>query len=171
MAKERVNYKSNKGPFSYNILRSTFLIVIAINIIMTIVATFMYPPLVTMPHFYSYILKLGIIVLIHIAIVMWATRPTVGYMVLRIAIRFGIIAALIEIVHISMENFAQLSAQAETISTGIFMMVLFLLFAISGYQITIYKRSALSGMLGAGLSAVVCMLIVMTYGLSQLFWA
>ena len=48
---------------------------------------------------------------------------------------------------------------------------LFLLFAVSGYRITLNKRNVISGMMGASWSTVVCMLIVMTYALSQLFWS
>jgi len=138
---------------------------------MAIIASIMYPPLLTMPHSYSYILELGVMLLLYIPIVMWATRPSIVLSTLRIATFFGAIAGLLEIVHISIENFGHLNAYAETVSTGIFMGGLFLLFAVSGYRITLNKRNVISGMLGASWSAVVCMLIVTTYGLSQLFWS
>ena len=160
-----------KGFVSLGTLRSILLVVIAINIIMTIIATVMYPPLLTMPHSYSYILELAVMLLLYIAIVMWATRTSIVLTTLKTATFFGIIAGLFEIVHISIENFGNLNAHAETVSTGIFMGGLFLLFAMSGYRITINKRNIISGMLGASWSSVVCMLAVMTYGLSQLFWS
>ena len=163
------NYKM--GFFSRSSLRSVLLVVIAINIVMTIIATFMYPPLLSMPHFYSYILELGVMLLLYIAIVIWATRPSIDLTTLRIATFFGVIAGFLEIVHISIEDFGHLNANSETIFTGIFMGGLFLLFAASGYRIAISIRNVVSGMLGASWSSVVCMLIVMTYGLSQLFWS
>ena len=138
---------------------------------MTVIAMFMYPPLLTMPHSYSYILELGAMLLINIAIVIWATKPSIVLTTLRIATFWGLIAGLLEIVHISIENFGHLNAQSETVSTGIFMGGLFLLFAVSGYQITLNNRNVISGMLGGSWSAVVCMLLVVTYGLSQLFWS
>ena len=79
---------------------------------MTVIATFMYPPLLTMPHSYSYILELGAMLLLYIAIVMWATRPSVNLTTLRIGTFFGVIAALLEIIHISIENFGNLNAHA-----------------------------------------------------------
>ena len=138
---------------------------------MAVIATFMYSPLLTMPHVYSYILELGAMHLIYIGIVIWATKPSIVLTTLRIATFFGVIAGLLEIIHISIENFGHLNAQAETVSTGIFMGGLFVLFAVSGYWITLNNRNAISGMLGGSWSAVVCMLIVMTYALSQLFWS
>lgn len=166
-----INYNKNFLSHSNLRLRLILLIIIAINIIMTIIATFMYPPLLTMPHFYSYILELGVMLLLYIAIVMWATKPSIVLTTLRIATSFGAIAALLEIVHISIENFGHLNAHAETVSTGIFMGGLFLLFAVSGYRIMLFKRNIISGMWAGSWSAIVCMLIVMTYGLSQLFWS
>ncbi len=162
---------NNKGFFTHNLLRRVLFSVIAINSIMTFIATFMYPPLLTMPHFSLYILELGVMLPVYFVIVVRATRPSIDITILRIATFFGIIAALLEIIHISIENFGHLSAHVETISTGIFMIGLLLLFAVSGYLITLNKRNVFSGMLGASWSAVVCMLIVITYGLSQLFWS
>jgi hypothetical protein len=164
-----INHK--KGFISHNNLRQVLLYVVAINIIMTIIATFMYTPLLTMPHFSLYILEIGVMLLVYILIAVLVTRPSIDIIILRIATFFGILAALLEIIHISIENFAHLSAHDETISTGIFMSGLFLLFAVSGFRITLNKRNVVSGMLGASWSAVVCMLIVMTFGLSQLFWS
>lgn len=161
----------NKGFLSHSALRLILLVVIAINIIMTVIAAFMYPPLLTMPHSYSYILELAVMLLLYIPIVMRATRSSVILTTLRTATFFGVLASLLEIVHISIENFGHLNARVETVSTGIFMMGLVLLFAVSGYCITLNNRNVISGMLGASWSAIVCMLIVMTYGLSQLFWS
>ena len=138
---------------------------------MAVIAMFMYPPLLTMPNSYSYFLELGAMLLIYIVIVVWATKPSIALNRLRIATFWGLIAGLFEIVHISIENFGHLSAQAATISTGIFLGGLFLFFAVSGYRITLDNRHVVSGMLGGFWSAVACMLLVMTYGLSQLFWS
>jgi hypothetical protein len=166
-----INTNDNKGFLSQGALRSVLLVVIGINIVMTIIATLMYPPLLTMPHANSYIFELGVMLLIYIAIVFWSTRPAIILNTLRIATFFGIIAGVLEIVHISIEDFGHLNGRAETVSTGIFMGGLFLLFATSGYRITLNNRNVVSGMFGASWSSVVCMLMVVTYGLSQLFWS
>jgi hypothetical protein len=165
------NIIDDKGFVSHVALRQILLFVIAVDIIMTGIATFMYHPLLTMPHFYLYILELGIMFPVYIVILVLGTRPSADIAILRIATFFGIIAALLEIIHISIENFGHLNAHSETVSTGIFMGGLFLLFALSGLKITLKKSSVVSGMLGAFWTAVVCMIIVMTFGLSQLFWS
>ena len=165
------NNIDDKGFVSNVALRQIMLCVIAVDLIMAIIATFMYRPLLTMPHFYLYILELGIMFPVYIVILVLGTRPSADIAILRISTFFGIIAALLEIFHISIENFGHLNARAETVSTGIFMGGLFLLFALSGLKIALKKHSVVSGMLGAGWTSVVCMLIVMTFGLSQLFWS
>jgi hypothetical protein len=152
-------------------LRFILLAVITINITMMIIAVSMYPPFLTMPHSVSYILESGIMLFLYIGIVIWATRPAVSPAILRMATFFGVIACLLEIVHISIENFGHMDSHTETISTGIFMLGLFLIFAVSGYRTMLYKRNIIPAMLAGSWSAIVCMLIVTTYGLSQLFWS
>lgn len=138
---------------------------------MAIVATLTYPPLLTMPNSYSYMLELAAMLLLYIFIVMWATRPSIIISQSKKAIFFGAMAGLLEIVHISIENFGHLAPRAETVYTGIFMTGLFFLFGVSGYRIAGDQRNVISGMLGASWSAVICMLLVITYGLSLLFWS
>jgi len=152
-------------------LRLILLVIIAVNLIMAIAAIFMYPPLFAMPHSYSYIVELGVMLLINIVIVTLVTKFSTDRKILRVSTFFGLMASLLEIVHISIENFGHLNAHAETVFTGIFMAVLFLIFGVSGFCITIYKRKIVSGMWAGSWSAVVCMLIVTTFGLSQLFWS
>ena len=168
---EKLSLDSKTKPFFHSTLRLVLLLVIAGNIGMAVIAMFMYPPLLTMPHSYSYILELGIMFLVYVPIVFWATKPSVAASTLQIATFWGVIAGLLEMVHISVENFGHLTARAETVSTGIFMGLLFLLFAVSGCRITLRNRNLISGVLCGSWSAVVCMLLVMTYGLSQLFWS
>jgi len=153
------------------ILRLTLLSVIAASTVMAIIATLMYPPLLTMPNSTSYILKLVIMLLFYGILVLRATSPATDQTILRVGTLFGLAACILEIVHILVENFGHLNARTETISTGIFMAGLFILFALSGYVVTRDKGNIASGMWCGSWSAVVCMLIVITYGLSQLFWS
>ena len=48
---------------------------------------------------------------------------------------------------------------------------LFSLFAVSGFRTAVNNRNFTAGILGGFWSTIVCMLLVMTYGLSQLFWS
>ena len=155
----------------YRILRLTLLSVIAASTVMVIIAALMYPALLTMPGSTSYILRLVIMLLLYVILVLRATIPATDQTILRVGTLFGVIACILEIVHILIENFGRLNARTETISTGIFMVGLFFLFGLSGYVVTYSKRNIISGMWAGSWSAVVCMLIVMTYGLTQLFWS
>jgi len=134
---------------------------------MIIIAIFMYPPLLSMPHSTSYILKLAVLIFLYVIFVILATKVITPQSILRIGTLFGAIAAMTEIIHISIENFGHLNARAETVSTGIFMVAIFLLFAASGYCVNLNKKNIISGLWTGLWSAVVCMLLVMTYGLSQ----
>ncbi len=138
---------------------------------MAILATLLYPPLLTMPNSATYILKLMIMLVLHSIFILWATRSPADQIVLRIGTLFGAIACSLEIVHILIEVFGSLNARTETISTGLFMISLFVLFGMSGYFAGSNKRNLISGVWTGLWSAVVCMLVVMTYGLSQLFWS
>lgn len=160
-----------KNHISHRLLRVNLLMLLAISIIMTIIATFMYPPLLTMPHFYSYILKLGLMLFLHTGIVILGTRHYFDLSALKTATFFGIIVSLVEIVHILIEDFGHMDGHTESVSTGIFMVGEFLLFGVAGFFVTLRKGSIIPGMLAGSWSSVVCMLIVMTFGLSQLFWS
>src|SRR5260221_837483 len=152
-------------------LRFTLLSLIAASMAMAILATLLYPPLLTMPNSATYILKLMIMLVLHSIFILWATRSPADQIVLRIGTLFGAIACSLEIVHILIEVFGSLNARTETISTGLFMISLFVLFGMSGYFAGSNKRNLISGVWTGLWSAVVCMLVVMTYGLSQLFWS
>ncbi|PWU04307.1 MAG: hypothetical protein C5B52_01735 [Bacteroidetes bacterium] len=124
-----------------------------------------------MPDSYSYIAEMGIILTIYIFIVILVTKFSTDRYILGVSTLFGVMAAILEIVHISIENFGHLNGHAEAVSTGIFMITLFLIFGVSGFYIAIRTKKISSGVWGGSWSAVVCMLLVMTYGLSQLFWS
>jgi hypothetical protein len=157
--------------FNYSMIRITFIGLIIVNFVVTIIATFMYPPLLSMPHSILYVLELGIILLVYIFLVIFITRNSTNQTIVRRGILFGLLASLLEIIHITVEIFGGLSSKAETISTGIFMFGLFIIFGITGFIITKNCRKIILGLLGGFWSGIVCMLIVMTYGLSQLFWS
>ena len=134
---------------------------------------FIYVPsfLLSMPHSILYVLELGIILLVYTFLVIFITRNSTNQTTIRRGTLFGLLASLLEIIHITIETFGGLSSKAETISTGIFMLGLFIIFGITGFIITKNSRKIILGLLGGFWSGMVCMLIVMAYGLSQLFWS
>jgi len=152
-------------------LRLALTIVIIVNITMVLIASFMYPPLLSIPGSNYYILKLLAILLLYCVGVLLVTKSSTNLYVLRTGTLFGILGSILEIIHILMENYGHLNQSAESISTGLFMVGLFLLFGLSGFVYTYEQRSIKGGIFVGTWSSVVCMLIVMTFGLSQLFWS
>ena len=72
--------------------------------------------------------------------------------------------------HITLENYGRLSARVESLSTGGFLVGLLLLWGIAGNRVARATGDLVSGVLAGSWSAMVGMLMAMTYGFSELFW-
>jgi len=77
---------------------------------------------------------------------------------------------MLEVVHITLENYGRLGARAESVTTGGFLVGLLLLWGIAGYRATRGTAAVGAGVLAGSWSALVGMLMATTYGFSQLFW-
>src|SRR4030081_1015150 len=91
-------------------LKKAILAVVLVNIIMSVVASYIYPPLYKMPNSVSYSAKLIFLLLLYIPLTTWTTNSHEQSIqsAIRIGAGFGLISALIEILHISIENFGHL---------------------------------------------------------------
>lgn len=71
-------------------------------------------------------------------LIWWATGPrgSLRQVVISKGALFGLISGGIEAIHIVVENFARFSGRTETISTGIFMLTMFLLWGAAGFHVT-----------------------------------
>ena len=108
----------------------------------------------------------------YVPIVVWATKGGNGRPVaaVRVGTTVGFTFGLLEILHILVENFAGLPPRAETISTGVFMFGLLVLLGVAGFRSVRQSPFGHSGSLAGTWAAVIGMLMVVTFGLSQLFW-
>jgi hypothetical protein len=146
-------------------LRSTLLFAIALSLMLIALPVSLYPPLLDLPGGWVSGAEAVVLLVVHASFLIWATRSAngLGWAVLSRAALFGLISATVEAVHISMETFVHLNARAATISTGAFMLSLFLVWAIAGYSAA-RSRISLGWRAGLG-SATFAMLLVSAFGL------
>jgi hypothetical protein len=153
-------------------LRTTLLPVIALNLVMVGIRVLLDPQLLGMPGGLQAALETAALLTVYALIVTWATRVDgpVAQVVVREGTVVGLVSGTLEVVHITLENYAHFNARVESVSTGGFLLSLLLLWSIAGYRVTRNTADLGAGLLAGSWSAMVGMLMAMTYGCSQLFW-
>ena len=170
----RIMETGNKADLKHRtVFRRIVLSVIILNITIIAITAFMYPPLLKMSNSWYYILKPVILLLMYIPMVMYITKISGPFAqtVISMGTTFGVISGMLEVTHISVENFGHLDSHTESVSTAIFMLGLFLLYGTAGFLLVKKRGTIVSGIQAGALAAGLCMLIVITFGLSQLFWS
>jgi hypothetical protein len=153
-------------------LRLALWAVIAQNLAMIGARVALDPQLLGMPGGLHIVLGPAVLLVEVAAFVGWATsrgRP-VDLAVLREGTTFGLIAGALEIAHITVENYGNLSPRAESASTGAFMLGLLALWAFAGYRVAGGTKATGPGLFAGSWCAMVGMLVTVIYGYSQLFW-
>lgn len=153
-------------------LRITLLLVIALNLVMVGIRVFLDPQILGMPGGLQSALEPAALLTLDALIVIWATNgdSPVSRAVVREGTIVGLISGTLEVVHITLENFGHFNARVESVSTGGILLGLLLLWGIAGYRVTRSTAEFGAGLLAGSWSAMVGMLMAMTYGFSQLFW-
>jgi hypothetical protein len=153
-------------------LRLVLLLGIALNLGMIGVQVFLYRPLLRMPGAGTFVVKPVIVLIIFALLVFWAARSNgpVHQSVLLTGATLGLITGALQIVHMTLENFVDLG-RANGITTLAFMFSAFLLWGIAGYRVARSTASVGSGLLAGSWSAIVCMLIVVTFGFVLMYWS
>jgi len=154
-------------------LRFALLLGIALNLVMIGVRVSIYPQFFRMPGSLTSMIEPVILLILYAPIVLWATSKggSVGQAVLLNGTSLGLASGVLEIIHISVENFARFSPRAETISTGAFMLSLLALWGTAGYLAARSASEVGAGLLTGSWSAMVGLLLTVTFGFSQLFWS
>jgi hypothetical protein len=153
-------------------LRTTLLLVIAFNLVMVGVRVLLDPQLLRMPGGLQSALEPAALLTLYALIGTWAMRgdSTVALATVWEGTAVGLTSGTLEIVHITLENYGHFNARVESVSTGGFLLGLLLLWSIAGYRVTRSTADLGAGVLAGSWSALVGMLMAMTYGFSQLFW-
>jgi hypothetical protein len=153
-------------------LRTILVPVIALNLVMVGIRVLLDPQLLGMPGGLQSALEPAALLTVYALIVIWATRgdSPVAQVVVREGTAVGLVSGTLEVVHITLENYGHFNARVESVSTGCFLLGLLLLWSIAGYRVTRSTADLGAGLLAGSWSAMVGMLMAMTYGFSQLFW-
>jgi len=170
IGRESMKNPSIAGFASMRVLRLSLLLGIALNLMIISTQVSAYRPLLRMPGGLMFVVEPVVLLIVYALLVVWATRGggQARQTVLRIGTPLGLISGGLEVVHITVENFASFSGRATSISTGAFMLGLFLLWLIAGYRVTRSTANVGSGLLAGSWSAIVGMLITATFGLMLL---
>ena len=153
-------------------IRTVLLLVIALNLAMIGIRVYLDPRLLGMPGGLQAAIRPSALLTFLAAIVTWATagRDPIAQVIVREGTAVGLLCGVLEIAHITVENFGGLDARAESKLTGVFLLGLLLLWGYSGSRLARITGRLGAGMLSGSWSALVGMLTAMSYGFSQLFW-
>jgi hypothetical protein len=155
------------------VLRIALLLSVALGLVMIPGRVALDPQLLGLPGGLQTTIAAAVTLVVAALVVFCATsaRGEANQEVIWDAAVFGVLSGVLEAIHITVENFGNLAAAAERISTGLFMLGLFLIWGVAGYRATRRISALEAGACGGAWAAIVGMLFTVTYGFSQLFWA
>jgi hypothetical protein len=146
-------------------IRVSLLIAIALNLLMIAARVFQYRPFLAMPGSITFIVEPAVLLIVYGLLVLWVTStggPT-RQTVLLWGTSFGLVAGALEVAHMILENFGGRIGENSTI-TLVFMFAAFLIWGLAGYRAARRTMSPWSGVLAGCWSAIVTMLLVVTFG-------
>ena len=154
-------------------LRLALLLDIAVILLFMVIRVCGYRPLLAIPGALRYIVQPALLLFAYALIVSRATtvRDTTVQTALEIGTAFGLLSGMISIAHIVQENYLQLDGRSTALATWAFILAMFLPWGVAGYR-AVRNTSAIGpGVLAGSWSALVCMLITVTFGFGQLLWS
>ncbi len=151
-------------------VRLTLLTIIMLNLAMIGGRVFSYRPLLAMPGGLKFVLEPPSLLILYALLVIWATsRPDAGRQrTLQIGTRLGLIAGIVQIVHMLLENLANFGVANGTVTLSS-MALTFLLWGLAGYRASRATTSTGSGVLAGSWSAMLTMLIAVSFGFALLY--
>ena len=157
---------SNNSFITIRTLRLALLTGVGLNLAMIGVRLFSYRSLIGMPGAFTLIVEPAVLLIMYALLVVWATgRSRTAYRIaLLIGTVFGLITGGMQIVHLCLENFLNLSGGANGIIALAFMVGMFLLWGSAGYRAARRTGVFSAGLLAGVWSAMVSMLIAVMFG-------
>ncbi|HZC79725.1 MAG TPA: hypothetical protein VE258_18365 [Ktedonobacterales bacterium] len=150
------------------LLRRWLLVVIGIDLGLLAVRAATYPTFFSMPGAASYLIAPVVALAIYAAVIcalpLLAARAPGAATALRVGTLVGLVGGAIDVVNITLESLLSLPQAVVTVTTGVAMLGLFLSFGVAGF---LGGRRAGSFGLGLGAavwSAVVAILLAVTFG-------
>ena len=151
-------------------IRLTLLFVIALNLAMSGIRVFLYRPFLEMPGALRFVIEPALLLLVYAATTLWATARTdpLRQRILQAGTPIGLIGGAVQIVHMSLENLLDFGAANGTV-TLLSMFLTFLLWGVAGYRASRTTKIPGSGVLTGAWSAIVTMLVTVTFGFALLY--
>jgi hypothetical protein len=144
-------------------LRVTILAMIAVDLLLIFLPVVQYPRVLALPRAWTFVLEPTLLLVAAAAVIVIARRSLDA--VIGSATAWGFLSGVISAVHIAQENYLHVSSNATAMLTWLFIIGMFVPWAVAGY------RSPGAGFLAGAWSAFVCMLLTVTFGWSELLWA
>jgi hypothetical protein len=151
-------------------IRACLLALVAANLLMIGTRVASYPPVLDQPRGALFVLEPTALLIVYAWLVSWATRGVTadGETALLIGSTCGIVSGVISISHIVQENYLEMSPASTRLVTWTFIIGMFLPWAVAGFR-TARKTGGLRfGLCAAVWSAVVCMVLTLSFGFAQL---
>jgi hypothetical protein len=150
------------------IIRWVLTICVVANFALIFACTQLHPAYLSFPGAISYALQPVTILFVNTVLILTFARR--NKFLLQNSFTWGVISGIVEITHIIFEHYDTMEVRLSRTVTIAFMLVLFISWCAASYQGTKVKASFRDGILSGMFSAMVCMLLVVAFGLSQLFW-
>jgi hypothetical protein len=150
-------------------MRVALLVGIALNLGLIGAQLLLYPPLLAQPNSARYIAEPLVLLVAYVVIVYGATAASAGAAsarraTLSLATVFGLVTGALWLVNLTLETFTKLSGLGLRASAP-FLLGAFVLWGVAGLKRASQTRAFGSGLLAAVWSAMICVLLTITYGL------
>ena len=161
------NLENDARPFIFRraFLAFGLLAFVAINLGMVAVGVGRYPAFFSQHGAHTFVLKPVCALLTYAVAIIFMARRNGPYRdsILRAAMVFGGLTGTIEVINIGIENGVPYAVRGPVVPIG-FMLTIFTIWGIAGFQIARSLRSVRAGSLVAVFSAGICMLIAVAAG-------
>ncbi len=165
---ERLTYM--KAAAGVSTVRLALLLGIILNLAMIGVRVFFYRPLLVMPGGLKFVIEPAVLLIVYALLVVWATSRAdpLRQRILQIGTPLGLLGGMVQIVHMLLENLVNFGAANGTVTLSS-MLLTFLLWGVAGYRASHTTKSIGLGALTGSWSALVTMLVAVTFGFALLY--
>ena len=151
-------------------VRLTLLLGITLDLAMIGIRVFLYRPLLAMPGGLQFVVEPVLLLIVYGLFVVWATSRTnpLRQIIVQLGTSLGLIGGIVQIAHMSLENLVDLGPANGPV-TLLSMLLTFLLWGVAGYRAVRATTVTRSGVLAGSWSALVTMLLTVTFGFTLLY--
>jgi hypothetical protein len=152
------------------IIRIGLLFFVVLNLIMIMIRVTLYPQVLAMPGGMTSVVELVVLLIVYAVFGVAATKSLTTHRrtSLLVGTVLGIVSGFISVAHIVQENYVDLPARATANVTWIFILMMFLPWGVAGFRAARQTGEVGLGVFAAVWSAIVCMLLTLSFGFGQL---